>query len=119
MAILNMVRDYERIAKFQLGRYVGMKGPGLVWVIPIIQAGTKVDTREQYFDVPPQRNITRDNAGVDVDFVVYLRVMGTGAHRPRSPRLSGRRAAARHDHAARRRRRDESGRSALAPRRHQ
>ena len=75
MAILNMVRDYEQIAKFQLGRYVGMKGPGLVWVIPIIQAGTKVDLREQYFDVPPQRNITRDNAGVDVDFVVYLRVM--------------------------------------------
>ena len=75
MAIINMVRDYERVAKFQLGRYVGMKGPGLVWIIPIIQAGTKVDTREQYFDVPPQRNITADNAGVDVDFVVYLRVM--------------------------------------------
>ena len=75
MAILNMVRDYERVAKFQLGRYVGMKGPGLVWIIPILQAGVKVDTREQYFDVPPQRNITRDNAGVDVDFVVYLRVM--------------------------------------------
>ena len=75
MAILNMVRDYERVAKFQLGRYVGMKGPGLVWIIPIVQAGTKVDMREQYFDVPPQRNITRDNAGVDVDFVVYLRVM--------------------------------------------
>ena len=75
MAIINMVRDYERVAKFQLGRYVGMKGPGLVWIIPIIQAGTKVDTREQYFDVPPQRNITSDNAGVDVDFVVYLRVM--------------------------------------------
>lgn len=75
MAIINMVRDYEKIAKFQLGRYVGMKGPGLVWIIPIIQAGNKVDMREQYFDVPPQRNITRDNAGVDVDFVVYLRVM--------------------------------------------
>ncbi len=75
MAIINMVRDYEKIAKFQLGRYVGMKGPGLVWIIPVIQAGTKVDMREQYFDVPPQRNITRDNAGVDVDFVVYLRVM--------------------------------------------
>ena len=75
MAILNMVRDYESIAKFQLGRYVGMKGPGLVWIIPIIQAGTKVDMREQYFDVPPQRNITADNAGVDVDFVVYLRVV--------------------------------------------
>ena len=75
MAIINFVRDYERIAKFQLGRYVGMKGPGLVWIIPIIQAGNKVDMREQYFDVPPQRNITKDNAGVDVDFVVYLRVM--------------------------------------------
>lgn len=75
MAIINMVRDYEKIAKFQLGRYVGMKGPGLVWIIPILQAGTKVDMRELYFDVPPQRNITKDNAGVDVDFVVYLRVM--------------------------------------------
>lgn len=75
MAIINFVRDYERVAKFQLGRYVGMKGPGLVWIIPIIQSGNKVDMREQYFDVPPQRNITRDNAGVDVDFVVYLRVM--------------------------------------------
>ena len=75
MAIINFVRDYERIAKFQLGRYVGMKGPGLVWIVPIIQSGNKVDMRELYFDVPPQRNITRDNAGVDVDFVVYLRVM--------------------------------------------
>ena len=75
MAILNMIRDYERVAKFQLGRFVGMKGPGIVWLIPIIQSGIKVDTREQYFDVPPQRNITLDNAGVDVDFVVYLRVM--------------------------------------------
>ena len=75
MAIINFVRDYERLAKFQLGRYVGMKGPGLVWVIPIIQSATKVDMREVFFDVPPQRNITRDNAGVDVDFVVYMRVM--------------------------------------------
>lgn len=75
MFIINFVRDYERVAKFQLGRFVGMKGPGVVWVIPIIQSGSSVDMREQYFDVPPQRNITRDNAGVDVDFVVYLRVM--------------------------------------------
>ena len=75
MFIINFVRDYERVAKFQLGRYVGMKGPGVVWIIPVIQSGSSVDMREQYFDVPPQRNITRDNAGVDVDFVVYLRVM--------------------------------------------
>ncbi len=75
MFIINFVRDYERVAKFQLGRFVGMKGPGVVWIIPVIQSGSSVDMREQYFDVPPQRNITRDNAGVDVDFVVYLRVM--------------------------------------------
>ena len=75
MFIINFVRDYERVAKFQLGRFVGMKGPGVVWIIPVIQSGSAVDMREQYFDVPPQRNITRDNAGVDVDFVVYLRVM--------------------------------------------
>ncbi len=74
MAIINFVRDYERIAKFQLGRYVGMKGPGLVWVIPVIQQGTRIDLRERVRDVPPLRNITRDNAGVDVDFVYYLRV---------------------------------------------
>ena len=74
MAIINFVRDYERIAKFQLGRYVGMKGPGLVWIIPGIQQGRKIDMRERVRDVPPLRNITRDNAGVDVDFVYYLRV---------------------------------------------
>jgi len=74
MAIINFVRDYERIAKFQLGRYVGMKGPGLVWIIPGIQQGRKIDLRERVRDVPPLRNITRDNAGVDVDFVYYLRV---------------------------------------------
>ena len=74
MAIINFVRDYERIAKFQLGRFVGMKGPGLVWIIPMIQQGRKIDMRERVRDVPPLRNITRDNAGVDVDFVYYLRV---------------------------------------------
>ena len=75
MAIINFVRDYERIAKFQLGRYVGLRGPGLVFVIPMIQSAVKVDQREIFFDVPPQTNITKDNANVDVDFVLYLRVM--------------------------------------------
>jgi regulator of protease activity HflC (stomatin/prohibitin superfamily) len=75
MPIINFVRDYERLAKFQLGRFVGMKGPGLVWVIPIIQSASKVDLREIFFDVPPQTNITKDNANVDVDFVVYMRVL--------------------------------------------
>ena len=75
MAVINFVRDYERIAKFQLGRYVGLRGPGLVFVIPMIQSAVKVDQREIFFDVPPQTNITKDNANVDVDFVLYMRVM--------------------------------------------
>ena len=75
MAIINFIRDYERLAKFRLGRYTGMKGPGLIWVIPIIESARKIDLRERVRDVPPQRNITRDNAGVDVDFVYYLRVV--------------------------------------------
>ena len=74
MAIINFVRDYERVAKFRLGRFVGMQGPGVVIVIPILHQMRKVDLRERVRDVPPQRNITRDNAGVDVDFVYYLRV---------------------------------------------
>ncbi len=52
-----------------------MQGPGVVWVIPVLQSATKVDTRELFFDVPPQTNITKDNANVDVDFVIYLRVV--------------------------------------------
>ena len=75
MAIINFIRDYERVAKFQLGRYVGLKGPGVVIVIPIIHSMMKVDLREIFFDVPPQTNITKDNANVDVDFVVYMRVV--------------------------------------------
>ncbi|MCY3887368.1 MAG: SPFH domain-containing protein [Chloroflexi bacterium] len=75
MAIINFVRDYERVAKFQLGRYVGLKGPGVVFIVPIIQSMMKVDMREIFFDVPPQTNITKDNANVDVDFVVYMRVV--------------------------------------------
>ena len=74
MAIINIVREYERLAKFKLGRYMGIKGPGLVIVIPILHQMMKVDLREVFFDVPPQSNITKDNANVDVDFVVYMRV---------------------------------------------
>ena len=75
MPVINFVRDYQRLAIFQLGRFVGMKGPGVVIVIPILKSATRVDLREVYFDVPPQSNITRDNANVDVDFVVYMRVV--------------------------------------------
>ena len=72
--VLRIVKQYERLAKFRFGTFIGMKGPGIVIVLPIIHQAVRVDLRELFFDVPPQRNITRDNANVDVDFVVYLRV---------------------------------------------
>ena len=75
MAVINFIRDYEKLAKFQLGRYQGLRGPGLVFVIPFLQSAVKVDQREIFFDVLPQTNITKDNANVDVDFVIYMRVM--------------------------------------------
>ena len=72
--VFRIVKEYERLAKFRLGTFIGMKGPGIVIAVPILHSVTRVDLRELFFDVPPQRNITRDNAGVDVDFVVYMRV---------------------------------------------
>jgi regulator of protease activity HflC (stomatin/prohibitin superfamily) len=74
MAILNFVRDYERLARFKFGRFQGMKGPGPVWKIPIIHQIKKVDTRTEVLDIPRQTNITRDNASIGIDFLVYLRV---------------------------------------------
>jgi regulator of protease activity HflC (stomatin/prohibitin superfamily) len=74
MGIINFVRDYERIGRFRLGRFEGMKGPGIVFSIPILHQFVKVDTRTQLIDIPRQTNITKDNASIDIDFLVYMRV---------------------------------------------
>lgn len=74
MAIINFVRDYERVARFRLGKFEGMKGPGVVFAIPILHQIQKVDTRTEVLDIPRQTNITKDNAPIEIDFLVYLRV---------------------------------------------
>jgi regulator of protease activity HflC (stomatin/prohibitin superfamily) len=74
MAILNFIRDYERLARFKFGRFQGMKGPGPVWKVPIVHQVRKIDLRTQVLDIPRQTNITRDNASIGIDFLVYLRV---------------------------------------------
>ena len=74
MAIINFIRDYERVARFRFGRFEGMKGPGIVLAIPIIHQIQKVDTRTEVLDIPRQTNITKDNAAIEIDFLVYLRV---------------------------------------------
>lgn len=74
MAIVNFVRDYEKVARFRFGRFEGMKGPGVVLAIPIIHRYVKIDTRTLVLDIPRQTNITKDNAPIDIDFLVYMRV---------------------------------------------
>ena len=74
MGIINFVRDYERVGRFRVGRFEGMMGPGIVLSIPILHQIVKVDTRTQLIDIPRQTNITKDNASIDIDFLVYMRV---------------------------------------------
>ncbi len=73
-ASIKVVREYERGVIFRLGRFVGAKGPGLFFVIPIADRFVKVDLRILAFDIPKQRVITKDNVSVDVDAAVYYRV---------------------------------------------
>ncbi|MES2073196.1 MAG: slipin family protein [Pseudomonadota bacterium] len=68
-------REYERCVVFTLGRFTGVKGPGLVLIIPAIQQLVRVDLRTVVLEVPTQDVISRDNVSVRVNAVVYLRVM--------------------------------------------
>jgi regulator of protease activity HflC (stomatin/prohibitin superfamily) len=72
---IRIVREYERAVKFRLGRFVGAKGPGLFFIVPGLEKFIKVDLRTITLDVPKQRIITEDNVTVDVDAVVYMRVV--------------------------------------------
>ena len=74
-ASLRILREYERGVVFQLGRFWSVKGPGLIFLIPVVQQMVRVDLRTVVFDVPPQDVITRDNVSVKVNAVVYFRVM--------------------------------------------
>ena len=74
-----IVRQYERLVVFRFGRYTGTRAAGITWLWPIIDRGVKVDMREVVLDEPPQSSITKDNAMVDVDFVVYMQVVDAEA----------------------------------------
>ncbi len=76
---IKIVREYERAVKFRLGRFVGVRGPGIFFVIPGLEKFIKVDLRTVTLDVPKQRIVTKDNVTVDVDAVVYLRVVDPGS----------------------------------------
>ena len=75
VASLRILREYERGVVFQLGRYWKVKGPGLVLVVPGLQQMVRVDLRTVTFDVPPQDVISRDNVSVNVNAVLFFRVV--------------------------------------------
>src|SRR5437867_11828529 len=72
---IRILREYERGVVFRLGRLIGAKGPGIVFLIPMIDRMVKVSLRTVVLDVPPQDVITKDNVSIKVNAVVYFRVM--------------------------------------------
>ena len=74
-AFIKIAYQFERIVLYTLGKYQGLRGPGLVFVVPILQTIRKVDIRIITLDVPSQEVITRDNVTVRVNAVIYYQVM--------------------------------------------
>lgn len=72
---IRILNEYERGVIFRLGRSIGIKGPGLIILIPLVDRMVKVSLRTVVFDVPPQDVITRDNVSLQVNAVVYFRVL--------------------------------------------
>ena len=72
---IRIVPEFQRLVIFRLGRCIGQKGPGLVIVIPLIDRPVRVDLRELFLQIPHQTCITRDNAPISIDFLVYWKVV--------------------------------------------
>lgn len=72
---IKIVREYQRVMVFRLGRALGAKGPGLVLLIPFVDRVVWVDLRELYLEIPHQTAITEDNATISIDFIVFYRVV--------------------------------------------
>jgi len=72
---IKILKEYERGVVFRLGRMVGARGPGMVYIIPGIEKMVKMDLRTVTMDIPPQDVITRDNVSVKVNAVLYFRVI--------------------------------------------
>ncbi len=72
---LRVVREYQRLVVFRLGKVQGTKGPGLIILIPFLDKAVLVDLREFYLEIPHQSAITEDNASISIDFIVFNKVM--------------------------------------------
>jgi regulator of protease activity HflC (stomatin/prohibitin superfamily) len=72
---IRIVREYQRILLFRFGRAVGLRGPGLVLINPVTDRTNWVDLREQFLEIPRQSVITRDNASISIDFIIFYKVV--------------------------------------------
>jgi len=72
---IKIVREYQRVVLFRLGRAVGARGPGLVIINPVTDRVNWVDLREQYLEIPHQTAITQDNAAIAIDFIIFYKVL--------------------------------------------
>jgi len=78
LMLVNSVRivpEYQRLVVFRLGRCIGNRGPGIVFLIPVIDRAVKADLREQVREIPHQTSITKDNAPISIDFLWYYKVL--------------------------------------------
>ena len=74
-AMIRIVRDYQRLVVFRLGKCIGPKGPGVVLLIPLVDRAVAVDLRELCLEIPHQSAITEDNATISIDFIVFYKVV--------------------------------------------
>lgn len=72
---IRVVPEYQRLVVLRLGRLTGVRGPGLVLLIPFVDRGIRTDLRERVFDVTPQACITQDNAALAIDFLIYSKIV--------------------------------------------
>ena len=72
---IRIVPEYQRLVVFRLGRCIGQKGPGLIFLIPVVDRAVRVDLREQVREIPHQTAITKDNASISVDFIWYYKIL--------------------------------------------
>jgi regulator of protease activity HflC (stomatin/prohibitin superfamily) len=72
---IKIVPEYQRLVVFRLGRLRATRGPGLVILIPFVEKGTIVDLREFFLEIPRQDSITKDNAAISIDFILYYKVL--------------------------------------------
>ena len=72
---IRIIPEYQRLVVFRLGRCIGEKGPGIIFLIPVVDRAARVDLREQVREIPHQTAITKDNAGISVDFIWYYKVL--------------------------------------------